>query len=157
MIAVTQRVARASVRVNGEIVGQVDRGVLVLVCAQRGDDPENARKLAQKIVKCRMFTDAAGKMNLSVRDIEGSILAVSQFTLAADTASGNRPSFSGAAPSEEGRALYEEFVAELKRQGLPVQTGVFGAHMEVDLINDGPVTLLFTDLARKAVGFNRWI
>lgn len=144
MIAVTQRVSRACVRVNEETVGRIDRGVLVLVCAQKGDTLEQARKLAQKIIKCRMFTDEAGKMNLSVRDIHGAILAVSQFTLAADTAAGNRPSFSGAAPSEEGRALYEEFVAEVKRQEMPVQTGIFGAHMEVDLINDGPVTLLFS-------------
>ncbi len=143
MIAVTQRVSRASVRVDGRVVGQIGQGVLVLVCAQKGDSPMKARKLAQKVIKCRMFTDEAGKMNLSVRDVGGSVLAVSQFTLAADTGSGNRPSFSGAAPSEEGRALYEEFVSEVRDQNMPVQTGVFGAHMEVELVNDGPVTFIF--------------
>ena len=143
MIAVTQRVARACVRVDGKTVGQIEKGILVLFCAQKGDSPEKARKMAQKVVKCRMFTDPQGKMTLSVRDVGGSVLAVSQFTLAADTASGNRPSFSGAAPSEEGRARYEEFLSELRDQAVPVQTGLFGAHMEVELVNDGPVTFIF--------------
>ncbi len=143
MIAVTQRVARACVRVDGKTVGQIEKGILVLFCAQKGDSPEKARKMAQKVVKCRMFTDPQGKMNLSVRDVGGSVLAVSQFTLAADTASGNRPSFSGAAPSEEGQARYEEFLSELREQAVPIQTGLFGAHMEVELVNDGPVTFIF--------------
>jgi D-tyrosyl-tRNA(Tyr) deacylase len=143
MIAVTQRVARACVRVDGKTVGQIEKGILVLFCAQKGDSPEKARKMAQKVVKCRMFTDPQGKMNLSVRDVGGSVLAVSQFTLAADTASGNRPSFSGAAPSEEGQARYEEFLSELRDQAVPIQTGLFGAHMEVELVNDGPVTFIF--------------
>ena len=143
MIAVTQRVARACVRVDGKAVGQIGKGILVLFCAQKGDAPEKARKMAQKVVKCRMFTDPQGKMTLSVRDVGGSVLAVSQFTLAADTASGNRPSFSGAAPSEEGRARYEEFLSELRDQAVPIQTGLFGAHMEVELVNDGPVTFIF--------------
>ena len=140
MIALLQRVSRADVVVDGKTVGAVGRGLLVLVCAEKGDTDEKAVKLAAKLLKFRVFPDEAGKMNRSVKDVAGELLLVSQFTLAADTASGNRPSFSSAADSETGRRLYELFVAEVRKSGLKTETGVFGAHMQVSLTNDGPVT-----------------
>ena len=136
MIALLQRVSRADVVVDGKTVGAVGRGFMVLVCAEKGDTDEKAVKLAAKLLKFRVFPDEAGKMNRSVKDVA----LVSQFTLAADTASGNRPSFSSAADPETGRRLYELFVAEVRKSGLKTETGVFGAHMQVSLTNDGPVT-----------------
>ncbi len=140
MIALLQRVTRADVVVDGETVGAVGRGLMVLVCAEKGDTDEKAVKLAAKLLKFRVFPDDAGKMNRSVKDIAGELLLVSQFTLAADTASGNRPSFSPAADPKTGRRLYELFVSEVRKSGLKTETGVFGAHMQVSLVNDGPVT-----------------
>ncbi len=141
MIALLQRVSSASVTVEEQCIGRIGAGLMVLVCAVREDTEQKARELAQKLMRYRVFTDDAGKMNLSVRDIGGALLLVSQFTLAADTRSGNRPSFSPAAPPDLGRACYEAFVDECRRSGLEVQTGQFGAHMQVALVNDGPVTI----------------
>lgn len=141
MRALLQRVSHASVTVEGEVVGQTGPGLLILICAMQGDEEAQADHLAAKIAKLRIFTDEAGKMNLSVRDMGGSALVVSQFTLAADTSRGNRPGFSTAAPPEEGRRLYEYFAKALEAQGVPVETGQFGADMKVALLNDGPVTI----------------
>lgn len=141
MRAVLQRVSKASVSVDGAVVGQSGPGLLVLVCAMQGDSEENASKLAAKIAKLRIFKDDAGKMNRSVGDIGGSALVVSQFTLAADTASGNRPGFSQAAAPDVGKHLYETFAKALADCGIAVETGQFGADMAVELVNDGPVTI----------------
>jgi len=138
--AVLQRVAEAQVRVEGELVGETGRGFLILVCAMGGDSETQAEKLAAKIAKLRVFKDEQGKMNLSVRDIGGSALVVSQFTLAADLR-GNRPGFSTAAPPEMGERLYRHFARALEKEGVPVATGRFGADMAVSLVNDGPVTI----------------
>ena len=140
MRAVLQRVAQAEVHVDGESVGAVGRGLLILVCAMAGDTEAEAARLAAKIAKLRIFKDDQGKMNLSVRDIGGGALVVSQFTLAADLR-GNRPGFSPAAPPEIGEGLYRHFATCLAAEGVPVQTGRFGADMAVSLINDGPVTI----------------
>lgn len=140
MRAVLQRVSRASVTVNGAVCGEIGPGLLVLVCAMQGDDTSKADLLAAKIAKMRIFKDEAGKMNLSVRDIGGSTLIVSQFTLAADLR-GNRPGFSTAAAPEDGKRLYEYFSARMQAEGIPVANGVFGADMDVSLNNDGPVTI----------------
>lgn len=140
MRALVQRVSEARVTVAGESVGAIGPGLLVLVCAMAGDGPAEAARLARKIAGLRIFPDAQGRMNLSLRDTGGAVLAVSQFTLAAETR-GARPSFSAAAPPETGRALCEAFVAEMRGEGLPVETGVFGAKMAVALVNDGPVTI----------------
>lgn len=141
MRALLQRVSQASVTVEGECIGKIDTGLLVLVCAMTGDSEAEATKLAAKIAKTRIFTDENGKMNRSVKDIGGDILAVSQFTLAADTRSGNRPGFSTAASPEDGRHLYDFFCETLRENGLKVETGRFAANMQVQLINDGPVTI----------------
>lgn len=141
MRALLQRVTQASVSVDGKLVGQCGPGLLILICAMEGDTQAQADYLAAKIAKLRIFKDAAGKMNRAIRDIEGSALVVSQFTLAADTARGNRPGFSAAARPDQGKALYEYFTTQLSAQGVPVQTGIFGADMSVSLINDGPVTI----------------
>ncbi|MCE8513317.1 D-tyrosyl-tRNA(Tyr) deacylase [Ruegeria pomeroyi] len=141
MRALIQRVSHASVTVDGAVVGQTGPGLLVLVCAMAGDGEAQADQLAAKIAKLRIFKDAANKMNRSVLDIGGGALVVSQFTLAADTRSGNRPGFSSAAPPAEGERLYEYFAAQLAAQGVPVETGRFGADMKVELLNDGPVTI----------------
>lgn len=141
MRALIQRVTEASVTVDGDIVGQINDGLLVLVCAMQGDTKIQADKLATKIGKLRIFQDDAGKMNRSVSDIGGSVLVVSQFTLAADTRSGNRPGFSSAAPPEEGERLYDYFANQMGVLGLPVAKGQFGADMKVRLLNDGPVTI----------------
>lgn len=141
MRALLQRVSEAQVSVVGEVVGQTGHGLLVLVCAMQGDTDQEARAMAAKIAKLRIFRDDAGKMNRSVIDISGSALVVSQFTLAADTSRGNRPGFSAAAPPEVGERLYEVFANALSEQGVPVQTGVFGEDMTVSLVNDGPVTI----------------
>ncbi len=141
MRALIQRVSEASVSVAGKIVGQTGPGLLVLVCAMQGDTEGQAWALAAKIAKLRIFRDEAGKMNLSVRDVGGRALVVSQFTLAADTSRGTRPGFSQAAAPEEGRRLYELFAEALSEGGVPVETGEFGADMQVRLVNDGPVTI----------------
>ncbi|WP_128514270.1 D-aminoacyl-tRNA deacylase [Tabrizicola thermarum] len=140
MRAVLQRVTRAAVHVDGELVGETGKGFLILVCAMGGDSEIQAEKLAAKVAKLRVFKDDQGKMNLSIRDIGGSVLVVSQFTLAADLR-GNRPGFSTAAPPGEGERLYLHFARALENQGVPVATGRFGADMAVSLVNDGPVTI----------------
>ena len=141
MRALVQRVTEARVVIDGETVGEIGPGMLVLVCAMQGDADDAPAKMAAKLGKLRIFRDEAGKMNRSVLDAGGSALVVSQFTLAGDTSRGNRPGFSTAAPPAEGEAAYEAFVAEMRALGLPVETGRFGADMAVHLVNDGPVTL----------------
>jgi D-tyrosyl-tRNA(Tyr) deacylase len=141
MKALLQRVAEARVVIAGETVGQIGPGLLVLVCAERGDAEAQADKLLAKILKLRIFSDGAGKMNLSVQDVKGGLLVVSQFTLAADASGGNRPSFTGAAAPEDGRRLYDYFVAQARAQHPQVETGQFAADMKVHLVNDGPVTI----------------
>lgn len=141
MIAVLQRVRQASVRVNSEVVGQIEQGLLVLLCAEQGDTDAVADKLLSKMLKLRIFSDDAGKMNRSVQDVGGGLLVVSQFTLAADVSGGNRPSFTQAAKPDEGRRLYEHFVAQARAAHPLVQTGQFAADMQVALVNDGPVTI----------------
>ena len=141
MIALLQRVSQARVDIAGETVGQIGAGLLVLVCAEPDDTEAVAQKLLSKILKLRIFGDEAGKMNRSVQDTGGGLLIVSQFTLAADTRGGNRPGFTGAAPPALGEALYERFVALARAQHPLVQTGRFGADMQVHLVNDGPVTI----------------
>jgi D-tyrosyl-tRNA(Tyr) deacylase len=142
MKAVVQRVSRAEVRVAGETVGRIGRGFLVLVGAETGDAPATADELARKIAGLRVFDDQAGKMNLALADVGGAVLAVSQFTLAADLSRGRRPGFERALRGEEAQPLYERFVAALRAAGLPVETGVFGASMQVELVNEGPATFL---------------
>ncbi len=139
--ALIQRVTSARVEVGGATLGEIGEGMLVLICAMQGDTEAEADKLAAKIAKLRIFKDAEGRMNRSVFDTQGSALVVSQFTLAADTARGNRPGFSTAAPPEEGERLYNYFAAAVQRQGIAVATGRFGADMAVSLVNDGPVTI----------------
>jgi D-tyrosyl-tRNA(Tyr) deacylase len=142
MKAVIQRVSSACVVVDGETVGEIGAGTLVLLAVERGDSETDAAWLARKIVELRMFSDSEGKMNLSLQDIGGSILAISQFTLAGSCEKGRRPSFTSAAPPDEGKRLYEEFVAEAGKLGIPVATGIFQADMKVTLTNDGPVTFI---------------
>lgn len=140
MIGLIQRVSEASVVVEGNIVGQIERGLLVLVGIEKHDDETSARRLLERILTYRIFPDAEGKMNLSLTDIGGELLLVPQFTLAADTHKGTRPSFSSAAIPELGATLFEYFVAAARKSHSRVETGVFGADMKVGLINDGPVT-----------------
>jgi D-aminoacyl-tRNA deacylase len=140
MIALIQRVSQAAVHVDGRVVGHIDAGLLALVCALRGDTAVQASQLAARVAGYRVFADDAGRMNRSLRDVGGALLAVPQFTLAADTHSGARPSFTPAAAPELARGLFDEFVAASRAAGIPVATGVFGAHMQVESINDGPVT-----------------
>jgi D-aminoacyl-tRNA deacylase len=144
MLSVLQRVKNAHVDVNGQTVGAIDHGLLILLCAERGDTDAIADKLLAKILKLRIFSDEAGKMNRSVQDVGGGLLIVSQFTLAADTSSGNRPGFSNAAPPEEGQRLYNYFVQQARTMHPVVQTGQFAADMQVHLVNDGPVTIPIT-------------
>jgi len=146
MIALLQRVSQASVVIGGQVVGAIDAGLLVLLCAERGDTELQSDKMLAKISKLRIFSDDAGKMNRSVQDLDGrgsagGLLVVSQFTLAADASGGNRPSFTAAARPDEGRRLYEHFVAQARLVHNKVQTGQFGADMQVHLVNDGPVTI----------------
>jgi D-tyrosyl-tRNA(Tyr) deacylase len=141
MKALLQRVAGARVEIAGRTVGAIDAGLLVLLCAERGDGDVLADRLLAKILKLRIFADDAGKMNRSLQDIGGGLLVVSQFTLAADASGGNRPSFTQAAPPDEGRRLYEYFVARARDAHPVVATGEFGADMQVHLVNDGPVTI----------------
>ena len=142
MRVLLQRVSRASVAVDGVERGAVGRGFLALVGVAHGDDVAAAHKLAAKTARLRVFADEAGLMNLALGDVSGAVLAVSQFTLYADTRRGNRPSFTGAAAPGQGEAVYEAYVEALRAEGVPVETGVFGAHMQVELLNDGPVTIL---------------
>lgn len=142
MRAVIQRVTRASVAVAGETVGAIEHGLLVLLAAGAGDTEQEARWLAHKTANLRIFSDAEGKMNLSVQAVEGGVLVVSQFTLYGDIRRGFRPSFGDAAPPAEAEALMGVFTRALEAEGLPVAQGVFGAHMVVELVNDGPVTIL---------------
>jgi D-aminoacyl-tRNA deacylase len=141
MKAVLQRVRQARVTVAEEVVGQIGPGLLVLLCAERGDTDAVADRLLAKTLKLRIFSDAGGKMNLSLQEVAGGLLVVSQFTLAADVSGGNRPSFGGAATPDEGRRLYDYFVAQARRQHPVVETGRFAADMQVALVNDGPVTI----------------
>lgn len=141
MKAILQRVSEASVTVGGEVIGRIGPGLLVLLCAERGDADVQADRMLAKIVKLRIFGDGAGKMNLSLQDVQGGLLVVSQFTLAADTSGGNRPGFSSAAVPAEGRRLFEYFVAQARKIHTPVETGRFAADMQVRLLNDGPVTI----------------
>jgi D-tyrosyl-tRNA(Tyr) deacylase len=142
MRAVVQRVSAASVRVEGRLVSEIGRGLLVLVGVAHNDTLQDADSLAEKVVGLRIFPDPAGQMNLSVRDVGGSVLAVSQFTLLGDARRGRRPSFVDAAPPEAAEPLYRLFTVALGRSGLEVREGVFGAEMEVGLTNEGPVTIL---------------
>ncbi|MGV3493161.1 MAG: D-aminoacyl-tRNA deacylase [Ramlibacter sp.] len=144
MLAVVQRVREAQVVVEGRTIGAIGQGLLVLVCAERGDTEGQAERLLGKLLKLRIFSDEAGKMNRSVQDVGGGLLVVSQFTLAADTSGGNRPSFTNAAPPEEGRRLYEHFVTQARAAHPIVETGEFAADMQVHLVNDGPVTIPMT-------------
>ena len=146
MMSVIQRVKSARVEVDGRVTGQIEQGLLVLVCAEKGDTEAEADKLLAKMLKLRIFSDEAGKMNLSVQDVDGKggcggLLIVSQFTLAADTTGGNRPSFTAAAAPDEGRRLYNYFVDQARAAHPIVQTGEFAADMQVHLVNDGPVTI----------------
>ncbi len=146
MMALLQRVAQARVLIDGQVVGEISRGLLVLLCAERGDSEAESDKMLTKIIKLRIFSDDAGKMNRSVQDIDGQgamggLLVVSQFTLAADVSGGNRPGFTAAAMPQDGRRLYDYFVAQTRRVHGDVQTGQFGADMQVHLVNDGPVTI----------------
>jgi D-aminoacyl-tRNA deacylase len=141
MKAVLQRVAQARVDIAGRTVGEIGAGLLVLLCAERGDTDAAADRMLAKMLKLRIFSDEAGKMNRSVQDIGGGLLVVSQFTLAADVSGGNRPSFTLAAPPDEGRRLYDYFVAKARAAHPVVATGEFGADMQVHLLNDGPVTI----------------
>lgn len=142
MRAVVQRVSRARVTVDGRTAGEIRAGLLIFLGVARTDNPESASYLAEKIANLRIFSDAEGKMNLSLLEVQGAALVVSQFTLYADTRGGRRPSYIQAAGPEEANRLYEEFVLALRALGIPVETGVFQAHMEVELTNDGPVTIL---------------
>jgi D-tyrosyl-tRNA(Tyr) deacylase len=142
MRAVIQRVSRATVRVDARVAGEIGAGFLILLGVSRVDKLESASYLAEKIANLRVFSDSAGKMNLSLIDMGGSALVVSQFTLYGDTRGGRRPSFIQAAPPEEASRLYDEFVRAMRAQGIKVETGVFQSHMQVELVNDGPVTIL---------------
>jgi D-tyrosyl-tRNA(Tyr) deacylase len=141
LIGLVQRVAEARVEVGGQVVGRIGRGLLLLVCAEAGDSDAQAERLVAKLLKLRIFGDEAGRMNRSLQDVAGGLLIVSQFTLAADVSGGNRPSFSRAAPPGEGRRLYEKVVELARSQHPEVATGIFGADMQVHLVNDGPVTI----------------
>ena len=142
MRAVIQRVSRAAVGVNGAVVGEIGAGLLVLLGVGAGDTETDAERLAAKVARLRIFADEAGRFDRSVLDAGGAVLVVSQFTLLADTAKGNRPSFTAAAAPEQAEQLYERFCAHLRDLGLGVEMGAFGARMEVELVNDGPVTIV---------------
>jgi len=149
MIAVLQRVSEASVSVKGNVVGQINHGLLIFLAVFQDDRKEDGDFLTQKISNFRIFNDSTGKMNLSIKDIKGSSLVISQFTLCADWLKGRRPSFVKAASPEKGKELYESFIQQLTEQDVPVKTGIFGALMEVKLTNDGPVTFVLDSNARN--------
>lgn len=149
MRAVVQRVSRASVSVEDKMVSSIEQGFLLLLGVKHGDTREDAAYLARKIAKLRVFSDVDGKMNLALEQIGGAVLAVSQFTLYADTRGGNRPSFTQAASAEDGRRLYREFCELLRDQRLDVQEGIFQADMKVELVNDGPVTIVMDSSERS--------
>jgi D-tyrosyl-tRNA(Tyr) deacylase len=151
MRVLLQRVSESSVSVDGQVVGASGRGYLLLVGIGQGDTAAEVAWMADKVTGLRLFPDADGKMNLSIEDVGGSVLAVSQFTLYADCARGRRPSFTGAASPELGKALYDSFVVALRERGLTVATGIFQAHMMVSLVNDGPVTMMIEREAGRAV------
>jgi D-aminoacyl-tRNA deacylase len=144
VIALVQRVSRAKVVVAGDTMGEIGQGLLVLVCAEPGDSEALAGRLIDKLLKLRIFSDDAGKMNRSLQDVDGGLLLVSQFTLAADVSAGNRPSFTGAAPAAQGAALYEALLRHARSRHAKVAQGRFGADMQIDLVNDGPVTIPIT-------------
>ncbi|MBT9488456.1 MAG: D-tyrosyl-tRNA(Tyr) deacylase [Rubrivivax sp.] len=141
MIGLVQRVQQAQVVVAGQVLGSIGHGLLVFVCAEPADEQPQVQRFVAKLLKLRIFGDEQGRMNCSVQDVAGGLLIVSQFTLAADTRSGNRPGFSGAAPPDQGRLLYQAVLAEARLHHPVVEQGQFGAHMQVQLINDGPVTI----------------
>ena len=149
MKLVVQRVGSAEVRVDGAVIGSIGRGLLVFIGAEKGDGAEAAEEAARKVAGMRVFEDPGGKMNLALSDVGGAVLAVSQFTLAADLSRGRRPGFDRALPGEEARPLYERFVSALRELGVPVQTGAFGAMMDVALVNEGPATFILEVPARK--------
>jgi len=142
MRAVVQRVSRAKVSVGGQVVGEIGPGLLVLLAAAVGDGPDLVRWMAEKISGLRIFSDQDGKMNLSLSQVEGAMLVVSQFTLYGDCRKGKRPSFTGSAPPEQAEKLYRDFIDAVREQGISTEEGVFGAMMQVELTNDGPVTLI---------------
>lgn len=142
MIGLIQRVKKASVTIDNELFSSINAGILVLYGVEKGDEKEKAEKIADKISKLRIFEDENGKMNKSIKDISGEVLVVSQFTLAGNCAKGTRPSFDKAELPEKANEMYEYFIKQLKDKGLPVKTGVFGAMMDIELINDGPVTFI---------------
>jgi D-aminoacyl-tRNA deacylase len=150
--AVVQRVSRCAVRADGEVVGEIGPGMLVLLGVLRGDRQRDAERLAERIAQLRFFPDEEGRMNRSALELERAALVVSQFTLAADGRKGRRPSFTAAAPPEEAEPLYERFVAGLRARGLEVRTGRFAARMEVELTNDGPVTFVLEEPPARAAG-----
>jgi len=152
MKLVIQRVSRAEVRVGGNVVGRIEKGLVALVGAERGDDGAVAEETARKLAGLRIFEDPAGKMNLALDEVRGSVLAVSQFTLAADLSRGRRPGFEKALPAEQARPLYDHFVRALELLGVPVATGVFGEKMEVELVNDGPATFILEVNSRQSTG-----
>ncbi len=141
MIALVQRVSRAQVSVDGQVVGAIGPGLVVLVCAEPSDSQVQAQRLVDKLLKLRIFADAADRMNRSLVDVAGGLLLVSQFTLAADTSSGNRPGFSAAADPESGRQIFDAVLQEARQRHAPVASAMFGAHMQLELVNDGPVTI----------------
>ena len=142
MLGLIQRVSSASVAVDGKVCGSIERGILLLLGVQRGDTEQNAEKLLQKVISYRIFPDDAGKMNLSLKDIGAGLLVISQFTLAADTQKGLRPSFTSAAPPAEAEALYDYFLRQAQAAGVQLASGIFAADMKVSLCNDGPVTFM---------------
>lgn len=142
MRALVQRVSRSAVSIDGQVSAEIDRGVLILLGVGRQDTPDNIQYLADKCIHLRIFGDGQGKMNRSLLDVEGQALVVSQFTLYGDTRKGRRPGYSGAAPPEMAEAYYEDFVEALRSRGVSVRTGQFGANMQVEIHNDGPVTLM---------------
>lgn len=142
MIAVLQRVSRASVSVDGEVLGKIDKGYMILLGVIEGDTKEHLEKLCEKIVNLRIFSDDQGKMNLSIKDVNGEILLISQFTLAADCKKGRRPSFIKSAHPDYANQLYEEMATVIRTEGINCEMGRFGADMQVELVNDGPVTII---------------
>ncbi len=150
MIALLQRVTHAKVEVDGAVVGAIDKGLMVLVCAEREDTEQDAQQLLSKLLSYRVFSDEAGKMNRSIKDVAGGLLLVPQFTLAADTQSGTRPSFTPAAPPALGKQLFDYFVAQARLQHPQIETGQFGADMQVSLTNDGPVTFWLQTKTKKS-------